>query len=77
MLETYSVGTNAYDWGDFPDGLEARRRGRRLVGDEAFDHCSRTLDTMIEVNDEAFEVGLHALLDACVRMSEDDEAPQS
>ena len=69
MLETYSVGTNAYDWGNFPEGLEARRRGRRMVGDEAFDECSRTMEAMAVVNDEAFEAGLQALLDACEAMA--------
>ncbi len=69
MLETYSVGSNAYDWGNFPNGLEARRRGRRMVGDEAFDDCSRTLEAMAALNDEAFEVGLRALLDACAVMA--------
>ena len=65
MLETYSVGTNAYDWGNFPEGVEARRRGRRLVGDTAFDESSRTLEAMVAINDDAFEIGLQALLDAC------------
>ena len=75
MLETYSVGTNAYDWGHYPDALEARRRGRRLVGDEAFDEVSRTLADMTALNDEAFEVGLRSLLDACEEMSrrQDDQ----
>jgi AcrR family transcriptional regulator len=72
MLETYSVGSNAYDWGNFPDGLEARRRGRRMVGDEAFDDCSRTLESMAALNEEAFEVGLRALLDACAAMAAAD-----
>lgn len=69
LLETFSVGTNAYDWGNFPDGLEARRRGRRMVGDEAFDDSSRTLESMLAVNDDAFELGLQALLDACEAMA--------
>ena len=75
MLETYSVGTNAYDWGHYPDALEARRRGRRLVGDEAFDEVSRTLADMTALNDEVFEVGLRSLLDACEEMSrrQDDQ----
>ena len=74
MLETFSVGTNAYDWGNFPDALEARRRGRRMVGDEAFDQCSRTLESMAAVNDDAFEIGLEALLDACAALAAADTA---
>lgn len=70
LLETFHVGTTAYDWGEYPEALEARRRGRRLVGDPVFDDCSRTLDDMIALNDEAYEVGLQAVLDACAAMIE-------
>lgn len=70
MLETFTVGTNAYDWGGYPDALEARRRGRRLVGHPAFDAPSRSLAAMQKLNDEAFEMALVALLDACEGMAE-------
>jgi len=65
LLETFHVGTTAYDWGGYPDALEARRRGRRLVGHPMFDDCSRSLDDMVALNDEVYEVGLEAVLDAC------------
>lgn len=65
MLETFTVGTNAYDWGGYPDTLEARRRGRRLSGHPAFEAPSRSLSAMQKLNDDAFEVAAGALLDAC------------
>ena len=68
MLETFTVGTNAYDWGGYPDALESRRRGRRLSGHPAFDAPSRSLAAMQKLNDEAFETALSALLDACESM---------
>lgn len=69
MLEAFTVGTNAYDWGGYPDALEARRRGRRLAAHPAFDAPSRSLSAMQKLNDEAFETALGALLDACESMS--------
>lgn len=69
MLETFTVGSNAYDWGGYPQALEARRRGRRMSGHQAFDAASRSLDAMQKVNDDAFEVAAQALLDACEAMA--------
>lgn len=69
MLETFSVGSNAYDFGNHPEGLERRMRGRRLVGHPATDEAARSLESMQAVNDEAFEVGANALLDACEAMA--------
>lgn len=69
MLETFTVGTNAYDWGGYPAALEARRRGRRLSGHPALDRSSRTLAAMERINDEAFDVAANALLDACERLA--------
>ena len=34
-----------------------------------FDECSRSLESMTAVNDDAFERGLEALLDACAEMA--------
>lgn len=69
MLESFTVGTNAYDWGGYPDALEARRRGRRMSGHPAFDAPSRTLESMQKLNEEAFEAAAAALLDACEAMA--------
>lgn len=70
MLETFSVGSNAYDWGGYPEGLEARRRGRRLVGHPSAERISRSLASMKKLNDEAFEIAASALLDACEKMAD-------
>lgn len=69
MLETFTVGTNAYDFVGYPHALESRRRGRRLSGHPAFDDASRSLEAMEQLNDEAFEVAAAALLDAVEAMS--------
>lgn len=65
MLETFHVGTTAYDWGQYPDALEARRLGRRRSGARAFESMSRSLPAMEKFNDEVFEVAMNALLDMC------------
>lgn len=70
ILETFNVGTNAYDWGNFPDGLEARRRGRRLSGHPAFDDPSRSLSSMQALNDRSFEMAAEILLDGFERLGQ-------
>ena len=70
MLETFTVGTNAYDWGDHPRALEARRVGRRLSGHPAFEASSRSLAEMEQINNEAFAVAANALLDACEALAD-------
>ena len=69
MLENFHVGVTAYDFADYPDGIEKRMRGRRLVGHPATDEVSRSVDDMLAVSDEAFEVAANALLDACEAMA--------
>lgn len=69
MLETFHVGWTACDWADYPDALEARRRGRRLVGAPELERSSRSLADMEALNDEVFEVAAGALLDACEAMA--------
>ena len=68
MLETFSVGSNAYDWVDYPKSLENKRQGRRLVGHPAADQAARSLASMRKLNEETFEVAANALLDACESM---------
>lgn len=69
MLETFSVGSNAYDFAGYPETLDARRRGRRLTGNPVWDDVTRDLERMRALNDEAFEVAAGALLDACEAMA--------
>lgn len=65
MLESFHVGITAYDWGNYPDGLEARRRGRRLSGARELEPMSRSLAAIEKFNDEVFDVAANALLDMC------------
>lgn len=69
MLETFHVGWTADDWGDYPEALEARRRGRRLSGAPELERVSRTLEATEQFNEEVFEAALTAVLDACERMA--------
>lgn len=65
MLETFHVGTTAYDWGKYPDALESRRMGRRRSGARELEPMSRSLPAMEKFNDDVFEVAANALLDMC------------
>ena len=67
-LETFSVGTNAYDYANYPESHERRQRGRRMVGHPVADEYSRDIGQIAEINDAAFEFGAAALLDACEAM---------
>lgn len=69
MIETFSVGSNAYDFAGYPETLNARRRGRRLSGNPVWDDVTRDLDAIRALNDEAFEAAAEALLDACEAMA--------
>jgi len=69
MLETYSVGTNAYDFAGTPEGWDVRRASRRQVGHPDLDRVYRDEGAVAKVDDAAFEMGLEALLDACERLA--------
>jgi hypothetical protein len=71
-LETFSVGTNAYDYANYPQSHERRQRGRRMVGHPVADEYSREIGQIAEVNDAAFELGAAALLDACEAIGRGD-----
>lgn len=69
ILETFSVGSNAYDWGNYPHSLEARQKGRKLVGHLEVKNVSKSLSAMRKLNEDAFELAASALLDACEGMA--------
>lgn len=72
MLESFHVGVTAYDWGNYPDGLEARRRGRRLSGARELEPMSRSLAAIEKFNDEVFQVSADAILDMCEALAIQD-----
>ena len=72
MLETFHVGTTAYDWGGYPEALEARRVGRRRSGARELESMSRSLAAMEKFNDEVFAVTAKALLDMCEALATGD-----
>jgi AcrR family transcriptional regulator len=65
MLETYSIGTSAYDFAATPEAWGVRRASRRRVGHPDLDRVYREVDAVAKIDEAAFEVGLAALLDAC------------
>lgn len=69
MLETFSVGSNAYDWGNFPESLKARQKGRKLIGHPQATEEAKSLASMRRLNEDAFELAAEALLDACERLA--------
>ena len=69
MLETYSIGTNAYDFAGAPEVWEVRRASRRLVGHPDLDRVYRHAGSVASVDQAAFEVGAQGLLAACERLT--------
>lgn len=69
MLETFSIGTNAYDFAGAPQAWEVRRASRRLVGHPNLDRVYRDVAEVTRVDEAAFEMGAQALLDACERLA--------
>jgi hypothetical protein len=65
MLETFSVGGNAYEFADYPQAHDRRLRSRRLVGHEVTARYSADVAQVAEIDDVAFEIAAGALLDAC------------
>ena len=69
MLETFSIGTNAYDFAGSPEAWEIRRASRRLVGHPELDRVYRDTAAVAAIDEEAFELGAGALLDACEQLA--------
>lgn len=68
MLETYVIATHAFDLSGTPHHLELRRQRHRLLGHPAFDAISRSPRAIEENNARAYELGLRAIIAACVAM---------
>lgn len=69
MLESYLIGSIAFDYAGAPDHLEIRRVRRRMLAHEAFDPLTRTPEQIGELNEAAFALGCIALLDMCERLA--------
>ncbi len=70
MLESFVVGTQAFDLGGAPHHLETRRQRHRSLGHEAFDQITRTCAGVAANNEAAFRFGLELLVDGCVALGE-------
>jgi AcrR family transcriptional regulator len=66
MLESYVVGTQAFDLGGAPHHLEVRRQRHRSLGHAAFEPFTRTCAGVAANNEAAFRLGLELLVDGCV-----------
>lgn len=69
MLESYLIGSIAFDFAGAPDHLEIRRVRRRMLAHVAFDPLTRSADQIGELNEAAFALGCIALLDMCERLA--------
>ena len=69
MLESYLIGSIAFDFAGAPDHLEIRRVRRRMLAHEAFDPLTRSPEQIGELNESAFVLGCDALLDRCERLA--------
>ena len=63
LLEGYVAGVTVFDLAGAPDHLEQRRRRYRALSHAAFDEHSRAADDIEQLNEDAFEAGLVAILD--------------
>ena len=69
VLESYLIGSIAFDFAGAPDHLEIRRVRRRMLAHEAFDPLTRSPEQIGELNESAFVLGCDALLDRCERLA--------
>lgn len=66
MLESYVIGTQAYDLSAAPNHLESRRQRHRRLDHPAFTPATASSDAIAANNDAAFDLGLRAVIGACV-----------
>lgn len=69
LLESFVIGTQAFDLGGAPDHLELRRQRHRSLGHRAFEPMTRTCAGVAANNEAAFRMGLELLVDGCVALS--------
>ena len=77
MLESYVVGTQAFDLGGAPHHLEVRRLRHRSLGHAAFEPFTRSCAGVEANNHAAFRLGLELLVDGCVALGERNSAAAS
>ncbi len=70
MLESYVVGTQAFDLGGAPHHLEVRRQRHRSLGHAAFEPFTRSCAGVEADNHAAFRLGLELLVDGCVALGD-------
>lgn len=66
MLESFVIGTQAFDLSGAPEHLELRRQRHRSLGHPDFEMMTRTCAGVAANNDAAFQLGLVMLVDGCV-----------
>lgn len=69
MLESYTIGVNVFDLAGSPHHLEGRRQRRRRLDDPEVDRWNRSAKVVGAINDDAFRLGLEALVDRCVQIA--------
>lgn len=66
-LESYVMGSTVYDFGRAPDHLEIRRTRRASLAHPTIDAHSRSSRDIHRTNEDAFLLGLEAIVDTAVQ----------
>lgn len=69
MLESFVVGTHAFDLAGAPHHLEVRRQRRRRIDHPELDRSTPTIEAVNELNDRAFRAGVTAIIDYCENLA--------
>lgn len=72
LLESYVIGTHAFDLGGAPSHLETRRTRMRQIDHPDIDAALRDLAAVDDINRRAFRTGLTVLLDYCESLAASD-----
>ena len=62
-IESYAIGSSIYDMSRAPENMEIRRARYRLLENPAFDVVAKTTKTVNDSTENAYELGMHALID--------------
>ena len=62
-IESYAIGSTIFDVSRAPENMEIRRARYRLLENPAFDVAAKTVKSTSEVTENAYTVGMRALID--------------
>ncbi len=62
-IESYAVGASIFDMARAPDNMEIRRARYRFLEEPAFDGVAKTVKSVTDSTERAYELGMRALID--------------